>query len=357
MNSKAAIFFNEPQTNEQSVTTPAELSQQLPLKAKLQEQITQQRLAIQQIIKGEDKRLLVVVGPCSAHESAATIDYAKRLLQLQEEVADKLLLVMRVYIEKPRTCLGWKGMVNDPDRDGSNNLNKGLMVSRQLMLEIAQLGLPLATEALNPFLAPYFDDLISWYALGARTTESQTHREMASQLPGVIGFKNGTDGGFDVAINAMKAAAQAQQITRINAKGQLVLSNAPGNQSSHLVLRGGNAGPNYQPRQVLAASQALRVAGVNPRVMVDASHANCGKVAERQQEVLESVGQQLQEGQVILGVMLESFLVAGQQSLQATEGVYGQSMTDPCLDWQATCLSLRKLAQQVKLANKIAAPA
>ena len=344
-------------TNEQLITTPAELHQQLPLPGALQLQITQQRLAIQKIVTGEDKRLLVVVGPCSVHDSKATLDYAKRLLQLQQEVADKLLLVMRVYIEKPRTCLGWKGLVNDPDRDGSNRLNKGLVASRQLMLQIAQLGLPLATEALNPFLAPYFDDSISWYALGARTTESQTHREMASQLPGTLGFKNGTDGGFAVAINAIKAAAQPQQITRINNNGQLVLSNSPGNVSSHLVLRGGNNGPNYYPQQVATASQALLAAGVNHRVMIDASHANCGKVAERQQEVLESVGQQLKEGQPILGIMLESFLAAGQQPLQATEGVYGQSMTDPCLAWQATRSSLLKLAQQVKLSTQIAEPA
>lgn len=349
MNSKTATL-----TSEQPITTPAEIHQQLPLNQVLEQQIQRHRLAVQQIIKGQDKRLLVVVGPCSAHDTAATLDYAKRLVQLQEEVADQLLLVMRVYIEKPRTCLGWKGMVNDPDRDGSNNLNKGLTISRQLMLQIVELGLPIATEALNPFLAPHFDDLISWYALGARTTESQTHREMASQLPGAIGFKNGTDGGFDVAVNAMKAAAQPQQITRINALGQLVLSNAPGNPLSHLVLRGGKSGPNYQPQYVLAASQALRAAGVNHRVMVDASHANCGKVAERQQQVLESVGQQLQDGQAILGVMLESFLVAGQQPLEATKGVYGQSMTDPCLNWSSTGFSLRKLAQQVKLTFRVA---
>ncbi|GLR62967.1 3-deoxy-7-phosphoheptulonate synthase [Marinospirillum insulare] len=352
MNSKLSTT-----TNEQSITTPAELTQQLPLAANLQAQIAKQRLAIQKIISGEDKRLIVVVGPCSTHDSAASLDYAQRLVKLQEKVADKLLLVMRVYLEKPRTCLGWKGMVNDPDRDASNNLNKGLLVSRQLMLQIAQLGLPLATEALNPFLAPYFEDLVSWYALGARTTESQTHREMASQLPGSLGFKNGTDGGFSVAINAIKAAAQPQQITRINSHGQLVLSNSPGNQSSHLVLRGGNAGPNYYPEQVTAASQALLKAGVNHRVMIDASHANCGKVAERQQEVLESVGQQLQANQPILGVMLESFLVAGQQPLQAGEGTYGQSMTDPCLDWQATSNSLIKLAQTVKLTAQVAEPA
>lgn len=339
------------------VTTPQELHQQLPLTTTLAQNIHQQRLAIQKVVTGEDARLLVVVGPCSAHDSAATLDYANRLVQLQEKVADQLLLVMRVYIEKPRTCLGWKGMVNDPDRDGSNNLNKGLAASRQLMLQIAELGLPIATEALNPFLAPHFDDLVSWYALGARTTESQTHREMASQLPGTIGFKNGTDGGLEVAINAMKAAAQKQPITRINSLGQLVLSNAPGNPLSHLVLRGGNGGPNYQSQHVQAAIQALRTAGVNHRVMVDASHANCGKVAERQQQVLESVGEQLQARQAILGVMLESFLVAGQQPLQATEGVYGQSMTDPCLDWQSTSISLLKLAQQVKLANPIAEPA
>lgn len=331
---------------ERLLDSPAELRAKLPLATTLQQQIQQQRQAIQRIVTGEDTRLLVVVGPCSVHDTTATLDYAQRLKQLQQKVPE-LLLVMRVYIEKPRTCLGWKGLVNDPDRDGSQQLNKGLHQSRQLMQAVAELGLPIATEALNPDLAPYFDDLVSWYALGARTTESQTHREMASQLPGALGFKNGTDGSIDVAVNAIKAASQPQYITRINAEGRLVQLQASGNAFGHLVLRGGQDGPNYQRDAVLAASRALQTAGLNPRVMVDASHANCGKIAERQADVLADVGAQLQQGSPILGVMLESFLVSGQQPLTAAAGTYGQSMTDPCLDWDDTTASLLQLARQV----------
>lgn len=344
------------QTAERLLDSPAELRAKLPLAPHLQQQIQQQRQAIQRIVTGEDTRLLVVVGPCSVHDTTATLDYAQRLKQLQQKVPE-LLLVMRVYIEKPRTCLGWKGLVNDPDRDGSQQLNKGLHASRQLMQAVVELGLPVATEALNPDLAPYFDDLVSWYALGARTTESQTHREMASQLPGTLGFKNGTDGSIDVAVNAIKAASQPQFITRINAEGRLVQLQASGNVFGHLVLRGGQDGPNYQRDAVLAASRALQAAGLNPRVMVDASHANCGKIAERQAEVLADVGHQLQQGSPILGVMLESFLVSGQQPLTAAAGTYGQSMTDPCLDWDGTTASLVQLARQVGQLHALALPA
>lgn len=338
------------QQTEQRLDTPAELRQAYPLSSHLQQQIAQQRHTIQQLVLGQDSRLLVVVGPCSVHDRESTLDYARKLASLQQQVADRLLLVMRVYIEKPRTCLGWKGLVNDPHRDGRCHLNQGLAISRQLMLDVAALGLPVATEALNPHLAPYFDDLVSWYALGARTTESQTHREMASHLPGALGFKNGTDGSVDVAVHAIRAAAQPQPTTRINASGQLVMSQAPGNPYGHLVLRGGHDGPNYQREHLLKASKALQAAGLNPRVMVDASHANCGKVALRQREVLADLGQQLQQGSPLLGVMLESFLVGGQQALTAESGVYGQSMTDPCLDWENTAASLYELARQVKMA-------
>ncbi|MBE0506517.1 MAG: 3-deoxy-7-phosphoheptulonate synthase [Marinospirillum sp.] len=338
------------QQTEQRLDTPAQLRQRLPLSTHLQQQINQQRHTIQQLVLGQDSRLLVVVGPCSVHDRESTLDYARKLATLQQQVADSLLLVMRVYIEKPRTCLGWKGLVNDPDRDGSSRLNEGLAVSRQLMRDVAALGLPVATEALNPHLAPYFDDLVSWYALGARTTESQTHREMASHLPGALGFKNGTDGSVDVAVHAIRAASQPQPITRINAAGQLMMCQAPGNPYGHLVLRGGHDGPNYQREDLLKASKALQTAGLNPRVMVDASHANCGKVAIRQREVLKNLGQQLQQGSPLLGVMLESFLVAGQQALTAESGVYGQSMTDPCMDWENTAESLHELALQVKMA-------
>ncbi|MBE8718165.1 3-deoxy-7-phosphoheptulonate synthase [Cellvibrio sp. KB43] len=345
-------------TNQRLLDSPAELRRKLPLAAPLQQHIDQQRRDIDGIVSGKDSRLLVVVGPCSVHDPLATLDYAKRLKTLQQQLPH-LLLVMRVYIEKPRTSLGWKGLVYDPDRDNSQQLDKGLQVSRELMQAVAQLGLPIATEALNPELAPYFDDLVSWYALGARTTESQTHREMASALPGSIGFKNGTDGSVDIAVNAIKAASQPQYITRINNEGRLVQLQVAGNRSGHLVLRGGSDGPNYHRDAVLAASRALQTAGLNPRVMVDASHANCGKVAERQANVLADVGKQLQQGSPILGVMLESFLVSGQQTLTAEAGTYGQSMTDPCLDWAMTTENLQQLNHQVENARqeRVAVPA
>ncbi|WP_114417377.1 3-deoxy-7-phosphoheptulonate synthase [Marinospirillum perlucidum] len=342
------------QVTSQPLITREQLLQELPLSNRLARQVDQQRAALCQLVAGDDPRFLVVVGPCSVHDREATLDYARRLVALQQEVGDQLLLVMRVYVEKPRTCLGWKGLVNDPQRDGQTDINSGLRVCRQLMLEVAELGLPIATEALNPFLADYFSDLISWYALGARTTESQTHREMASHLPGVLGFKNATDGSIDVAINALKAAAQPQATTVINTQGQLVQFQAAGNPHGHLVLRGGASGPNYRLSQVQAASARLADAGLNPRVLVDASHANCGKVAERQAEVLEDLGLQLGEGSPLLGVMLESFLETGNQPLQAGEGVYGQSMTDPCLGWEASRQALHKLAEQVKLHRCVA---
>lgn len=332
--------------------TPATLRQQLPVTRAASGQIEQHRRTLQNLASGQDSRLLVVVGPCSVHDVQATLDYAKRLQALQREVEEELLLVMRVYIEKPRTCLGWKGLVNDPQRKGETDLNAGLYLSRQLMLEVINLGLPVATEALNPQLTGYFDDLVSWYALGARTTESQTHREMASHLPGVLGFKNATDGGVEVAVNAIKAASQPQVITAINAQGQLVQELSQGNRFGHLVLRGGKGGPNYDAASLRQASQALAQAGLNPRIMVDASHANCGKIAERQVAVLDDLGRQLQEGSPLLGVMLESFIIAGSQPLQPEEGVYGQSMTDPCLDWCATQQALIQLAQAVTQAQK-----
>lgn len=349
MNSVTQLSGNEQPlaANERLLDSPAELRNRLLLATPLRQHIDQQRRDIHAIVSGEDSRLLVVVGPCSVHDPLATLDYAKRLKTLQQQLPH-LFLVMRVYIEKPRTCLGWKGLVYDPDRDNSQQLNKGLQVSRELMQTIAQLGLPIATEALNPELAPYFDDLVSWYALGARTTESQTHREMASALPGTIGFKNGTDGSVDIAVNAIKAASQPQYITRINDEGRLVQQQVAGNRSGHLVLRGGSDGPNYHRDAVLAASRSLQTAGLNLRVMVDASHANCGKIAERQTDVLADVGKQLQQGSPILGVMLESFLVSGQQPLTPEAGTYGQSMTDPCLDWAMTSASLKQLAAQVR---------
>lgn len=337
--------------SETPLLSPAQLSKKLELPAHLGQQVASHRAAVNAVLQGQSSKLLVIVGPCSLHETQASLDYAQRLAALQQEVDQELILVMRAYLEKPRTCLGWKGMVNDPLRDGSNQLGLGLEISRQLLLDLLATGLPLATEALNPLLAPYFADLISWYALGARTSESQTHREMASYLPAAVGLKNATDGSLDVAINAIKALEQPQAITRLNDQGQLVLQQIQGNQLGHLVLRGGKDGPNYQPEAVKTACQSLRQAGVNPSIIIDASHANCGKQAARQQKVLHSVGQQLAHNSALVGVMLESFIAADNQPLTAEKGVYGQSMTDPCLSWDATRSSLLKLAEQVHQAR------
>ncbi|SFB97637.1 3-deoxy-D-arabinoheptulosonate-7-phosphate synthase [Marinospirillum celere] len=339
------------QLNQRPLMTAAELKKKLPLPPGVQQRVDQQREQLKSLLAEKDSRFLAIVGPCSVHDREATLDYAQRLAELQERVGDQLLLVMRVYVEKPRTCLGWKGLVTDPQRDGQIDINTGLQSSRQLMLDVIKLGLPVATEALNPHLAGYFDDLVSWYALGARTTESQTHREMASGLPGVIGFKNATDGSIDVAIHAMKAAAAPQVITRINAAGQLVQEAVVGNADSHLVLRGGKSGPNYESASLLKASRELQATGVNSRILVDASHANCGKIAERQVQVLEEVAELLRTGHPVLGIMMESFLRGGNQPLQAGPGTYGQSMTDPCLDWEATQQALLQLAVEVKRAQ------
>ncbi len=331
---------------------PQQLKRQQPVSPVINNQITACRLALREEIEAGEGPLWIIAGPCSVHDEAATLDYARRLVSLQQQLGSSVRLIMRVYVEKPRTCLGWKGMVYDPQRDGQVDMNEGLSRSRQLMLAVAALGLPLATEALNPMLVPYFNDLISWYALGARTTESQTHREMASGLPGVIGFKNATDGGLDVAIHAMRAAAYPQVVTRINEQGQLEEGLMPGNAFSHLVLRGGHSGPNYDETSLLAASERLQTASLNPRVVVDASHANCGKVAERQVDVLKNLATQLRQGAPLLGVMLESFIHSGQQPLQAGEGQYGVSMTDPCLGWEATEEALQHLAQSARIARQ-----
>lgn len=332
-----------------SLPSCADLQAQYPLSPSLTQQIEHQRQTIHRILRGEDPRLLVVVGPCSIHDMASSLVYARRLAALTAQVSDVMYPVMRVYIEKPRTALGWKGFVTNPHLTGADDLGQGLTLSRRLMSEVAQLGLPVATEALNPLAADYFKDLVSWYAIGARTTESQTHREMASDLPGTIGFKNGTDGSFEVAMNAMRAAAQPHTILSQSAEGRLQQKVTAGNANTHLVLRGGHRGPNYDADSIQAAADMLRQAGLPVQLMVDCSHANCGKVAERQPEVLQSVVQQRLNGAPILGVMLESFIEAGQQPLQDPALLtFGQSVTDPCLSWSETEQTLVNAAVKLR---------
>ncbi|UXN33764.1 3-deoxy-7-phosphoheptulonate synthase [Avibacterium paragallinarum] len=338
--------------NEKVLITPSELKAKLPLPAHLRQQIEQSRRDIANIIHKKDPRLLVVIGPCSIHDPLAAIDYAKKLKALADEVKDQLYIVMRVYFEKPRTTVGWKGLINDPKIDGSFDVEHGLHIARQLLLELAEMGLPLATEALDPITPQYMADLFSWSAIGARTTESQTHRELASGLSMAVGFKNGTDGSIATAINAMKASAMGHSFIGINQQGQVNLLHTAGNPDGHIILRGGKA-PNYQAEFVQQAEQELQNAGLEAAIMVDCSHGNSNKDYRRQPIVAEDVIQQIVNGnQSIIGVMLESHLNAGNQSAEqpVSEMQYGVSITDACIDWAISEQLLRQMTHA--LANK-----
>lgn len=328
--------------------TPAQLRVKLPLSANAATTVRSGREAIRAIMNGEDSRLLVIAGPCSLHDPVAALEYAQRLADLAPQVSDQMLLVMRAYVEKPRTTIGWKGLLYDPQLDGSGDMAAGLALSRRLMLSIAELGLPVATELLQPLAAGYLDDLLSWAAIGARTSESQIHREMVSGLDLPVGFKNGTDGGLAIAFDAMRSAAHAHQHFGVDEQGRPALIQTQGNADTHLVLRGGHAGPNYQPDAVQAASTALQAKGLVPGLIVDCSHANSGKNALRQPQVLESVIAQRLAGQSVLrGVMLESHLFEGAQPL-AADLQYGVSITDACLGWDSTRQVLLQAAEQLR---------
>ncbi|KAA6208674.1 3-deoxy-7-phosphoheptulonate synthase [Avibacterium paragallinarum] len=338
--------------NVKVLITPSELKAKLPLPTHLRQQIEQSRRDIANIIHKKDPRLLVVIGPCSIHDPLAAIDYAKKLKALADEVKDQLYIVMRVYFEKPRTTVGWKGLINDPKIDGSFDVEHGLHIARQLLLELAEMGLPLATEALDPITPQYMADLFSWSAIGARTTESQTHRELASGLSMAVGFKNGTDGSIATAINAMKASAMGHSFIGINQQGQVNLLHTAGNPDGHIILRGGKA-PNYQAEFVQQAEQELQNAGLEAAIMVDCSHGNSNKDYRRQPIVVEDVIQQIVNGnQSIIGVMLESHLNAGNQSAEqpVSEMQYGVSITDACIDWATSEQLLRQMTHA--LANK-----
>jgi 3-deoxy-7-phosphoheptulonate synthase len=328
--------------------SPAVLRQRLPLSAALADRVQTDRNAIRAVLNGEDPRLLVVVGPCSLHDPASAREYADCLAELAPQVDDQLLLVMRAYVEKPRTTVGWKGLVYDPRLDGSGDMAEGLSASRRLMLDILERGLPIATELLQPLAAGYFDDLLGWAAIGARTSESQVHRELVSGLDLPVGFKNGTDGSLGIACDAMRSAEHAHQHFGIDDLGHPALLQTRGNPDTHLVLRGGHAGPNYDENSVAKARDALQRQGIAPRIMIDCSHANSGKDPLRQPAVLEAVIDQRLAGDFSLrGVMLESHLFDGCQPLSG-ELRYGVSITDGCLGWTATEGMLRQAAHRLR---------
>ena len=328
--------------------TPAVLRQRLPLNALLAEQVRSQREAIRNILHGHDPRLLVVIGPCSIHDADAALDYAQRLAELAPQVEDRMLLVMRAYIEKPRTTIGWKGLVYDPQLDGSGDMAGGLELSRRLMLQMIELGLPLASELLQPLVAGYMDDLLGWAAIGARTSESQIHRELVSGLDMPVGFKNGTDGSMGIAIDAMRSAAHPHQHFGLDELGRPALVETLGNPDTHLVLRGGNQGPNFDAISVAGAQAELNRAGVEAAIMVDCSHANSGKDPMRQPEILHDViGQRLAGNDNLRAVMLESHLFDGNQPLTA-QLEYGVSITDGCLGWAGTERLLLDAAERLR---------
>lgn len=334
---------------EQILITPEELKKQFPLNAALESQITTSRQTISDIISGKDHRLLVVCGPCSIHDTEAALDYARHLKMLSEQLKDQLYIVMRVYFEKPRTTVGWKGLINDPYMDNSFDMEGGLHIARRLLLELVGMGLPLATEALDPNSPQYLGDLFSWSAIGARTTESQTHREMASGLSMPVGFKNGTDGSLGTAINAMRAAAMPHRFVGINQSGQVCLLQTQGNPDGHVILRGGKS-PNYGPEDVAQCEKEMRQAGLRPSLMIDCSHGNSNKDFRRQTGVAESAVAQIKDGnRSVMGLMLESHLHEGNQSSEQpkSEMRYGVSVTDACINWETTETLLREIHQNL----------
>ncbi len=331
--------------------SPALLHDELPITPAASTLVANTRDRIWNIMRNEDRRLLVIVGPCSVHDIEAAYEYGQKLVALRQELEDDLEIVMRVYFEKPRTNIGWKGLINDPHLDGSYDINTGMRFARKLLLDLAHLGLPAATELLDPITPQYIADIIAWTAIGARTTESQTHREMASGLSMPIGFKNNTDGSLQAAINAMLSASQPHHFLGINLHGLASIVSTTGNPGTHLVLRGGKSGPNYEASYVETAAKELTHLNLNSRIMVDCSHANAHKDHNRQVPVLENVAEQLLAGSKhLLGVMIESHLVAGQQPIadDLSKLVYGQSITDACVDFETTAVMLRKLAHSVR---------
>ncbi|WP_339718569.1 3-deoxy-7-phosphoheptulonate synthase [Marinomonas primoryensis] len=334
-----------------SLVTPSQLKKELPVSETVSSHVAESRDIIKNIMDGKDHRLAIVIGPCSIHDPEAALDYAKRLKALAEKLDDTLYIIMRAYFEKPRTTVGWKGLINDPNLDGTFDIDKGIRVGRKLLIDLSELGLPLATEALDPISPQYIQDLISWSAIGARTTESQTHREMASGLSGPVGFKNGTDGGLTVAINAMQSVSHPHSFLGINENGEVSIVNTKGNGYGHLVLRGGNGLPNYDAANIALSEEALTSAKLMHNIMVDCSHENSSKKPERQVTVAEDSTQQILDGNnSIMGLMIESNIGWGNQKVPADlkDLEYGVSITDACIDWEATENTLTDMANTLR---------
>jgi 3-deoxy-7-phosphoheptulonate synthase len=331
------------------LSPPAHIMREFPCTTDISDVVHGARNAVHDILHGSDDRLVVIVGPCSIHNPAAALDYARRLVAERERFKGDLEIIMRVYFEKPRTTVGWKGLINDPGLDGSFNINQGLRMARELLINVNELGLPAGCEFLDMITPQYIADLVSWGAIGARTTESQVHRELASGLSCPVGFKNGTDGNTKIAIDAIKAASQPHHFLSVTKGGHSAIVSTVGNNDCHIILRGGKK-PNYDAASVQEAGDALVKAGLRPRIMIDASHANSNKDYKNQPAVMEDVALQMEEGdERIFGVMIESNLVAGRQDL--VEGkplTYGQSITDGCIDWEASVKVLERLAAGVQ---------
>jgi 3-deoxy-7-phosphoheptulonate synthase len=339
------------------LVSPADLKRELPLETSAADTVVAARAAVTEIIQGDDPRLLVIVGPCSVHDEAAAIEYAERLAELAHSVRDELYIVMRVYFEKPRTTVGWRGMIVDPQLDGSYDLGAGLHAARRILLSITALGLPCGTEMLDPIVPQYIADVVSWTAVGARTTESQTHREMASGLSMPVGFKNTTDGNLQVAIEATISARGPHSFLGVDQDGRIATVTTSGNAAVHVILRGGRGGSNYDAASVASAAATLQEAGLSPMSMVDCSHANSGKKHQNQLRAWDSVLEQRRAGgSPICGAMLESNLIEGRQ--EPTAGlenlVYGKSITDECMSWETTELMLRgaRSASKAPLATR-----
>ena len=337
--------------NEETLVSPTELKNLIPASEDAFQTVREGRDTIKKILDREDPRLFLVVGPCSIHDPSEALDYAKRLRVLADEVSDVLVLVMRVYFEKPRTTTGWKGLINDPMMDDSFKIAEGLKRGRKLLIELAEMGLPTSTEALDPVTPQYLQDLISWSAIGARTTESQTHREMASGLSSAVGFKNGTDGGLEVAINALQSVSAPHRFLGINKEGEVAIIHTRGNNHAHIVLRGGGDRPNYDSVSVSLCEERLANAGIPANIMVDCSHANSNKDPKLQPLVMADIGNQIFEGnKSIVGLMVESNLNWGNQkipaNLEALE--YGVSVTDACVDWDTTANMIKEFRNKIK---------
>ena len=343
MNALNTALQQQTNNTEISLILPYQLKAQLPLSSALKQQVAQHRQIIQNILAGTDPRLLVITGPCSIHDPQAALEYAEKLKQLQSQVSDQIFLVMRAYIEKPRTTVGWKGFLYDPDLDGSANMQLGLEKSRELYLQIIEMGLPIASEILSPMATGYFDDVLAWGAIGARTSESQIHREISSAMPYSIGFKNGTDGSIQIALDAIQSASHPHQFMGMSQSGLPAILSSQGNPHAHLILRGANSGPNYQLAEIEKIQHKAK--GQLPALIIDCSHGNSHKDPQQQPQVLRTIVAEREQTQV-RGIMLESHLVDGNQKISC-DMTYGQSVTDGCLGWDKTEQLLIEVAESL----------